>query len=274
MKSSWNRGTPVDSQRQAVQETLTSLDSFRRWASQNPKIKALADGTLVRQATEDEWIAKATADNQPDAPVWHRQGVMTGWVINDTGKHILVKAPKDTPYTLPRKPSEAPQRADTKSEQSDVIDEQDDTFPFSDRTFDTFSATIKQLESSGRYDIAHGANNHYDGAYGFGRMAKIDAGKRLGIDLNHDAESREAFRSDPELQDAAFQAFTEANHEALMRLSGRYRDLSRAKKAEALAVAHLLGSGGAMEYLKGTDGQDAFGTSGGRYAQAVRDALG
>ena len=92
--------------------------------------------------------------------------------------------------------------------------------------------------------------------------------------LKHDIESREAFRQNPELQDAAFQAFAEANYKTLMRLSGRYRSLSRAKKAEALAVAHLLGSGGAMEYLKGTDGQDAFGTTGSKYAQAVRDALG
>ena len=86
------------------------------------------------------------------------------------------------------------------------------------------------------------------------------------IGLKHDKESREAFRQNPELQDAAFQAFTEANQETLMRLSGRYRGLSRAKKAEALAVAHTLGSGGAMEYLQGADGQDAFGTSGGKYA--------
>lgn len=92
--------------------------------------------------------------------------------------------------------------------------------------------------------------------------------------LKHDKESREAFSQNPELQDAAFQAFTESNHETLMRLSGRYRGLSRAEKAEALAVAHLLGSGGAMEYLKGTDGQDAFGTSGEIYAIAVRHALG
>lgn len=92
--------------------------------------------------------------------------------------------------------------------------------------------------------------------------------------LKHYAESREAFRQNPELQDVTFQAFTEANHETLMRFSGRYRGLSRAKKAEALAVAHLLGSGGAMEYLKGTDGTDAFGTSSSKYAQAVRDALG
>ena len=190
----------------------------------------------------------------------------------ETGQMIMQKIGRPMPYTLPEKSSEAPQRADTKSEQSDVIDEQDDMFPFSDCTFDTFSETIKRLKSSGRYDIAGGSSNAYDGAYQMGRMAKIDAGKRLGIELKHDKESREAFRQNPELQDAAFQSYLVMRN--LMRLSGRYRGLSRAKKAEVLAVAHLLGSGGAMEYLKGTDGQDAFGTSGGKHAQAVRDALG
>ena len=45
------------------------------------------------------------------------------------------------------------------------------------------------------------------------------------------------------------------------------------EKAEALAVAHLLGAG-AIEYLNGTDGKDGFGTSGSKYAEAVKKALG
>ena len=273
MRSNWNRGIPVDTERKQFTETLINIENFRKFAINNPKFKALPDGQVIQQITEEEWLSKATADNASDKPM-ARDSVMSGWKMAETGQMILQKIGKPTPYTLPEKSSEAPQRADTKPEQSDVIDEKDDTFPFSDRTFDTFSETIKQLESSGRYDIAGGSSNAYDGAYQMGRMAKIDAGKRLGIELKHDAESREAFRQNPELQDSAFQALTESNHETLMRLSGRYRGLSRAKKAEALAVAHLLGSGGAMEYLKGNDGQDAFGTSGGKYAQAVRDALG
>ena len=273
MSNTSNKGTVVDLERKQVEDTLTNIESFRQWASSNPPFKALPDGRLMRQATEQEWIDKATADNASNRKM-DTDSVMSGWIINDTGTHVMQKVGKPMLYVLPEKSSEAPQRANTKSEQSDVIDEQDDTFPFSDRTFDTFSETIKQLESSGRYDIAGGSFNAYDGAYQMGRLAKIDAGKRLGIDLKHDAESREAFRSDPELQDQAFLAFVESNHETLMRLSGRYRGLSRAKKAEALAVAHLLGAGGAAQYLKGNDGQDAFGTSGRKYAQAVRDALG
>ena len=88
-----------------------------------------------------------------------------------------------------------------------VEPDQDDTFPLSDRTFNKFAETIKQLESSGRYDIVGGSGNMYDGAYQLGRMAKADAAKRLGITVKHDAASREAFRQDPDLQDDMFEAF-------------------------------------------------------------------
>jgi len=96
----------------------------------------------------------------------------------------------------------------------------------------------------------------------------------LGITLKHDAEGREAFRQNPELQEDAFEAFTMGNHETLMRLSNKYKSSSRQEKAQALAVAHLLGAGGAIEYLNGTDGKDGFGTSGSKYAEAVKKALG
>ena len=278
MKSSWNRGVPIDAERQAFEDTLTNIESYRQFAANNPKFQALPDGRVMQQITEEEWLERAAADNASDRPM-ARQSVMSGWKLAETGEMVMKKIGTDTPYTLPDLPTDS---GEDKVETSvnptseptvNADDEQDDTFPFSDRTFDTFADTIKQLESSGRYDIAGGANDAYDGAYQLGRMAKIDAGKRLGIELNHDAESRESFRNDPQLQDSAFLAFTESNHDILMRLSGRYRGLSRAKKAEALAVAHLLGSGGAMEYLAGNDGTDAFNTSGQQYADAVREAM-
>ena len=154
-----------------------------------------------------------------------------------------------------------------------VEPDQDDTFPLSDRTFNKFAETIGQLESSGRYDIMGGSSNAYDGKYQMGRMAKADAAKRLGITVKHDAQGREAFRQDPDLQDDMFEAFTFGNHETLMRLSNKYKSSSRAEKAQALAVAHLLGAGGAIEYLNGTDGKDGFGTSGSKYAEAIKTAL-
>ena len=280
MPSSWNKGQlVVDKEREAVKNALKSLDDYRAFSAANPKFQALPNGTVLQQISEQEFIEKAQMDNLPDASVFGRQSLMSGWKLAESGAHVMIKMSKDTPYELPEnvmvnRKDEGETGVNVTSEAPVNEDEPDDTFPFSDRTFDTFSETIKQLESSGRYDIVGGSSNAYDGAYQLGRLAKIDAGKRLGVDLKHDKESREAFRQNPELQDAAFQAFTEANHETLMRLSGRYRGLSRAKKAEALAVAHLLGSGGAVECLKGTDGKDAFGTSGGKYAQAVRDALG
>lgn len=152
-------------------------------------------------------------------------------------------------------------------------DPEDDTSPFSDYSFNVYADTLSALESSGKSDVVGGANGHYDGLFQMGRLAKIDAGKRLGITLAHDAASREAFRADPELQLAAFEAFTEANHDTLMRLSSKYRRQGRKEKMETLAVSHLLGAGGGLDYLNGKDGEDAFSTRGSKYAVAVRTAL-
>lgn len=160
----------------------------------------------------------------------------------------------------------------TKAQEPDT-GEVDETFPWSDRTWDVYASTLSQLESSGRYDIAHGYNQAYDGAYGMGKAAKIDAGRILGIDLKHDPESRAAFRADPELQDSAVHAFTQSNHNVLMRISSKYRELPPARKLEVLAVSHLLGSGGGKAWLNGQEGADAFGTKGTKYAEAVRVAL-
>ena len=265
MRSNWHKGTPVDSQRQAVQETLTSLDSFRRWASQNPKIKALADGTLVRQATEDEWIAKATADNQPDAPVWHRQGVMTGWVINDTGKHILVKASKDTPYTLPKKSFEAQQTTDTKSEAED----DDNNLPFNSTAFLKFADAVGQIESGNQYDIVGGYNNHYQGRFQMGKAALKDVG------IGFSQADREAFLADPDAQDDAFEAFTLQNHNYLKARSQKYRDMTEREQLAVLGYAHNQGRGGALRFLQTGEGQtDGFGTEATKYADAVRKVLG
>jgi|TARA_B110000908_G_scaffold149329_1_gene182501 hypothetical protein len=138
-------------------------------------------------------------------------------------------------------------------------DPKDDTSPFSDYSFNVYVDTLSALESSGKSDVVGGANGHYDGLFQMGRLAKIDAGKRLGITLAHDAASREAF--------------TEANHDTLMRLSSKYRRQGRKEKMETLAVSHLLGAGGGLDYLNGQDGEDAFSTRGSKYAVAVRTAL-
>lgn len=149
----------------------------------------------------------------------------------------------------------------------------DDTLPWNDRTWDIFADTLGGLESSNQYGISGGYNSAYDGRYQVGRLAKLDAGARLGIELGHDPASREAFRNDPDLQERVFEAYTQSNHEVLSRISSRYRGMSRNEKMATLAVAHLLGSGGAKEFLKGTDNADGFGTKGSQYYEAILTAL-
>ena len=153
MKSSWNRGTPIDADLQEFTDTLTNIESFRRWAASNPPVKALPDGRLMRQATEQEWIARATADNASNRKM-DTDSVMSGWVINDTGTHVMQKVGKPTPYTLPKKSSEAPQTTDKKPEPED----DDNNLPFNSTAFLKFADAVGQIESGNQYDIVGGYN--------------------------------------------------------------------------------------------------------------------
>ena len=101
MRSEWNEGTPIDADLQEFTDTLTNIENFRIWAARNPPVNALPDGRLMRQATEDEWIAKATADNASDHKM-DTDSVMSGWVIKDTGTHVMQKVGKPTTYILPK----------------------------------------------------------------------------------------------------------------------------------------------------------------------------
>ena len=170
MRSEWNKGTPVDADLKKITDTLTNIEHFRRWAASNPAVKALPDGGLKRQATEDEWIAVATADNALHRKM-HTDSVMSGWVINDTGTHVMQKIGKPTPYTLPEKSSETPQRADVKPEQDD-----DNNLPFNSIAFLKFADAVGQIESGNQYDIVGGYNNHYQGRFQMGKAALKDVG--------------------------------------------------------------------------------------------------
>ena len=138
-----------------------------------------------------------------------------------------------------------------------------------------YQDVIGGIESGNRYNIFGGANDHYDGRYQLGRDAKIDAGNALGIDLSHTPEAREAFRSDPKLQDDAFRAYTEQNHKTLSRLSPEYKSLSPEEQLAVLGYAHNQGAGGALNWLRsGVAGKDAFGTSGTKYSNALSNIFG
>ena len=263
MRSEWNRGTPIDADLQEFTDTLTNIESFRQWAASNPPVKALPDGRLMRQATEDEWIAKATADNASDRKM-DTDSVMSGWVINDTGTHVMQKVGKPTPYKLPKKFSEAPE-ADTKPEPED----DDNNLPFNSTAFLRFSDAVAGIESGGDYSVTGGYNNHYLGKYQMGKAALKDVG------IGYTQADREAFLADADAQDDAVEQFTLQNHNYLKARSQKYRDMSEREQLAVLGYAHNQGRGGALLFLQTGEGQtDGFGTEATKYVDAVREALG
>ena len=143
-----------------------------------------------------------------------------------------------------------------------------------DSMFEIFKEAVAQKESSGRYNIKGGANDHYDGRYQLGKDAKLDAARILGITLKHDAESRKDFRNDKDLQDKAFKAYTTANHMSLTKNSQAYRDMSMKEKLGVLGYAHNQGAIAAEEWLyTGVSGADSYGTKGDEYTSLIRDAF-
>lgn len=142
--------------------------------------------------------------------------------------------------------------------------------------WDIYRNTLASIESEGAggYQAIGGAGNHYDGRYQLGKAAKTDAARILGIpDPGHTPAAREAFRNDPELQEAMFAAYTVANHQ-YMNSSELYRNLPHNKKIEALGYAHNQGHAKAKQWLKtGKVGKDAFGTKGTRYSEALSQNL-
>ena len=264
MRSEWNKGTPIDADLQEFTDTLTNIENFRRWAASNPPVKALPDGRLMRQATEQEWIAKATADNASDRKM-DTDSVMSGWVINDTGTHVMQKIGKPTPYTLPKKSPEAQQTTDTKPEPED----DDNNLPFNSTAFLKFADAVGKIESGNQYDIVGGYNNHYQGRFQMGKAALKDVG------IGFSQADREAFLADPDAQDDAFEDFTLQNHNYLKARSQKYRDMSEREQLAILGYAHNQGRVGALRFLQTGEGQtDGFGTDATKYVEAVREALG
>ena len=141
-------------------------------------------------------------------------------------------------------------------------------------TWDTFRKTIAFIESGNKgYNITGGYNNAYDGAYQMGAAAKADAARILGIPV----PSREKFRSDPDLQEKMFDAWTYVNHTYMLTkpASAKYKSMSTNEKLGVLGYAHNQGAGGASDWLRtGKSRYDAFGTIATKYYNAVLGNLG
>ena len=137
--------------------------------------------------------------------------------------------------------------------------------------WDMYSNTIGQIESGGKYDITGGANDHYQGKYQLGEAAKKDAAKRLGVKV----PSRADFVANPELQEKFFRAYTEGNHQSLLKKNKKYAAMSPQEQQQVLGYAHNQGAGGASQWLNtGKAGKDAFGTSGTKYSEALAAGQG
>ena len=106
-----------------------------------------------------------------------------------------------------------------------------------------------------------------------GKVAKIDAGRVLGIDLLHDDASREAFRNNPELQEKAMKALTLSNYKYIVKkLGNAYLDLPDLEKLAILGYAHNQGASAAARWFKRgmkDSGTDGFGTKGSKYYHAI-----
>jgi len=140
--------------------------------------------------------------------------------------------------------------------------------------WDTYRNTLAAIESGGKYDIAGGSNNHYDGRYQLGRDAKTDASKQLGVsNPGHDSASRESYRNNPQMQENYLAGYTKANHNYLMK-NPKYASASPQRKLQVLGYAHNQGMGGANKWLDtGRVGSDGFGTKGTKYSQNLAAAF-
>ena len=212
---------------------ISSITALRAFKASNPETITLADGTVARQITQDEFLAKAEHDNASDTKM-HRQSAMSGWITQDSEQHLMIKLGVDTPYDLTVSVSEQDASHDAEVKGEPDPEELEYDGEFSDRDFDLFADVVGQIESNGDYEVVGGYNNHYHGKYQFGRLALKDVG------IGFRKEDRQSFLQDPELQEAAFQSLTMKNHKTLMRLSAKYRRLSQREQLAILAMVLIV----------------------------------
>ena len=136
---------------------------------------------------------------------------------------------------------------------------------FSNELWNRYKDKLGHIESSNTYDKIGGSNDHYDGKYQFGKIAKKDIG------LGHTKKEREDFRKDPVAQENALLEFTKLNYSRLMK-NKDFAGMDIDQQMGTLAYAHNQGATGAKNWLKtGVSGKDGFGTYGTKYYKAFTD---
>jgi len=149
-----------------------------------------------------------------------------------------------------------------------------------------YFATIGRSESGGNYNTTNSIG--FVGKYQFGYGALVDGGyvksscksnaqlqnPNNWVGKNGLNSVQDWLNNGPE-QESAMCAYTKRNYTSMVKIGAITTDLDPAGVAGMLAVAHLLGPGGAKQYRNGQNSADAYGTTGatyfnkGQYAVAV-----
>lgn len=155
--------------------------------------------------------------------------------------------------------------------------------PLSQEELDNLYRQISIRESGGNYNAVNQLG--YLGKYQFGAAALQDLGytrttkNNLLTDPNAwtgkgGVTSKEAFLASSEAQEAAMAALTKKNYNTLLKMGVLTPDSTKEEVGGYLAVAHLLGPGGARDLKNGKNGADANGTKGSSYYQTGSGAVG
>ena len=104
-----------------------------------------------------------------------------------------------------------------------------------------------------------------------GGMAREDAARILGVPV----PTRQQLRSNPQLQEDLFLAYTVANHGYLMNGSEKFRNATPIQRMQYLGYAHNQGWGKAADWLETgvVSSVDGFGTKGTKFTDKLAKSL-
>jgi hypothetical protein len=141
--------------------------------------------------------------------------------------------------------------------------------------YEKFAEAVGKRESGGNYSAVNSIG--FVGKYQFGAAALEDlnlvkggTGRKGNGKLNDPSVwnisgGLPEFLRSPDIQESAMKKFTELNKTRLEGMTVLTKNSAPAEIAGYLAVAHLLGPGGARDLKNGKNGADQYGTSGSTY---------
>ena len=154
---------------------------------------------------------------------------------------------------------------------------------FSQKQWDAYRLGVTDIESKGGgYGIRGGAGNNYLGKYQMGHAEIRETAQRLKLPTPSDEE----FLHNPAMQEKFFENYTMDHYNTLMRISPKFRNMTKEQQLEWLGYGHnqgvankVINTGrahivGAAAAIAGAGmGNDAFGTGGGVYIKSIGKRL-